>query len=162
MIFQYTHGRQFFLKTVVIIKEHNAFRSCEEHFYHEWHWQLRLQRRKDKKLQSIQTVMMLARSGVFLLSCLLSTSALSMTLYNNALFKPFASGYQLAAPFLANSQTDCACQCHSDRTCITCLFFSHNQTCILFSAYLSQGRLELTPSLTSVISFSNKTISDGE
>ena len=47
--------------------------------------------------------MLLTGSSVFLLGCLLSVSALSMTVYKNALFRPFASGYQLAAQLLVNA-----------------------------------------------------------
>jgi hypothetical protein len=57
----------------------------------------------------------------------------------------------------------CACQCYNYSTCVTGTYFGNNQTCILFSAYLSQGQLQpILNAHTNVFSFSNRTTQIGK
>lgn len=72
---------------------------------------------------------------------------LSITVYNNARFDPVDTGYVLRNPPLISSTNNCLCECFNNITCHIATYVSINQTCVLFSAQLSQGNLKVVPSV---------------
>jgi hypothetical protein len=101
---------------------------------------------------------MLLRLMLILVICFTSVSAVPMIIYDNARFDPTDVQSQLTNIFSVTTQEACACQCYANSSCITGTFIGINQTCILFSAYLWQGQVQvMTDSFASVFSFSNRT-----
>jgi hypothetical protein len=87
--------------------------------------------------------------------------ASALTVYNNARFVP--TNPQLILNNLTNidSQINCVCICFNNLMCLSVTYSGINQQCLLYSAALDQGTLRVmtTNSLTSVLSFENKTSS---
>jgi hypothetical protein len=105
------------------------------------------------------------RRLLFVFFCwLVSASTTPMIIYNNAQFNVSQVSSLLATLFPITTQNDCICQCYANSSCITGTFFGFNQTCVLFSVPLQQKQLSLmtTDRLTSVFSFSNRTIPFGK
>jgi len=101
----------------------------------------------------------------FIIMCwFVSVSTIPMIIYNNARFDVTNVQLQLAIFFPITTQNNCICQCYNKSSCITGTFFGFNQTCVLFSVPLQQEQLSLmtTNLLTSVFSFSNRTIPFGK
>jgi len=106
---------------------------------------------------------MCLRSILVLVIYLIPVQTVPLTIYNNAWFDPANISYQLANLSSVCTLNMCACQCYNYSTCVTGTYFGNNQTCVLFSAYLSQGQLQpASNALTNVFSFSNITIEIGE
>ncbi|CAF1307624.1 unnamed protein product [Adineta steineri] len=78
-----------------------------------------------------------------------------MDVYQNAQFQPITLGSLLIELDFITVQDECVCQCYT-YSCTTGIFFGNNQTCVLYSAYLWEGQLQLTTdNLSSVFTFSD-------
>ena len=93
---------------------------------------------------------------VLLLGCVLTVSMSPLVMCHNAFFYPTNPTFQLSNLSPIMSQSACICRCYDDSSCITGTFDGNNQSCVLFSVNLQQGRLKLTNTLTSVFSFKNR------
>ncbi len=95
---------------------------------------------------------------LLLCSCFVSVSMTPMTVYNSACFDSIDVRFRLDTLLSVSSINTCACQCYHDSMCVTGSFFGVNQTCVLFSAHLWQGQLQLmNNAFASVFSFPNRT-----
>jgi hypothetical protein len=77
----------------------------------------------------------------------LSTTITPITVYNNAQFNPIDARYMTSGLSSISSVNACLCQCYNNIICFTATYFSINQTCLLYSAQLSQGQLQVVPTI---------------
>lgn len=110
------------------------------------------------ELSSIEHIKMLSTSLLVLFTNFVSISAIPMITYNNAYFNPTDDQSQLTTLSSMFSRDACACCYSNNSQCVTGSFFSINQTCILFSAHIWLGQLQLIGNRSaSVFSFPNRT-----
>jgi hypothetical protein len=95
---------------------------------------------------------------IFLFYLHISTA---LTVYNNARFEPNNIYFNFANITQVASQIDCACLCYSNSMCVTATYFGIAQRCTFSLAPIVQSILRLTTSdtMTSVLTFENRTIS---
>ena len=96
-----------------------------------------------------------------LLSRVSSSSSISLPFYENHLFHPTDSRYQMASVTPIYSPDTCICHCYMMSMCSTVTYIGSNRTCVLYFAQLSQGQLQsVAPSVdASVYSFGNRSLS---
>ncbi len=79
---------------------------------------------------------------------LLSTTMMPIIVYNNARFDSINNTHYMINNLSSiNSSNACLCDCYNNGSCFTATYFSINQTCLLFSAQLSQGQLRVVPTI---------------
>jgi len=106
---------------------------------------------------------MLLKLIVVLVIYFTSLSAVPMIVYKDARFDPTNVETHLIDIFSIKTKNACACQCYANSLCITGNFIGINQTCILFSAYLQEGQVQMMiDNNASVISFPDRTINTGK
>jgi hypothetical protein len=100
---------------------------------------------------------------VLLLLCFVSVTTIPMTIYSNACFDLTSVTHTLVTLVSVTTMNECACQCYNDSLCVTGTYFGINQTCVLFSAHLWQGKLGFIINMfASTFSFINRTTELGK
>ena len=80
-----------------------------------------------------------------------STTLTLVTVYNNAQFNPVDERYMLGTLLSISSVNACVCECYNNMICFTVNYFAINQTCLLYSAQINQGQLQVVPTITNAI-----------
>lgn len=112
-------------------------------------------------MQKISSEMVVSLA-LLLVYCIAPTSTTPIRIYSNAMFTTPLTASRLRDLFPVPFRDVCACQCYIDSQCITGIFNSVNQSCSLFVVPIWQGQLQLSNSFTSVFSFTNKSVPEGE
>jgi hypothetical protein len=76
-----------------------------------------------------------------------STMITPITVYNNARFNSIDTRYIISALTSFSSINVCLCECYNNIICFIANYFGINQTCLLYSAQLSQGQLWVVPTI---------------
>ncbi|CAF1025201.1 unnamed protein product [Adineta steineri] len=79
------------------------------------------------------------------ITCCRLVLTVSISTINNAVFDPNDVSYRLNILSGIQSLDSCICQCSTNLNCSIINYYGLNQTCILFSAQLSQGSLRVVP-----------------
>jgi hypothetical protein len=74
-----------------------------------------------------------------------STMMMPITVYNNARFNSIDTRYMISALTSFSSINACLCECYNNAICFIANYFGINQTCLPYSAQLSQGQLWVVP-----------------
>ncbi|CAF0974474.1 unnamed protein product [Rotaria sp. Silwood1] len=77
----------------------------------------------------------------------LFTATTRYTVYRNAQFDPIDRRYIINSFSSISSAYTCLCQCYNNVICFIVTYFGSNQTCLLFFAQLSQGKLRVVPTI---------------
>jgi hypothetical protein len=87
-----------------------------------------------------------------------TSSAIRITMINNAIFDPIDSNFWMANLSSITSCDSCICQCYARSNCVTANYYGLRQECILFLVSLQQGQLHLITidENATVISFKNR------
>ncbi|CAF1105199.1 unnamed protein product [Adineta steineri] len=79
------------------------------------------------------------------ITCCRLVLTVRINIINNAVFDPNDVSYRLNILSGTQSLDSCICQCNTSLNCSIINYYGLNQTCILFSAQLSQGSLRVVP-----------------
>lgn len=92
--------------------------------------------------------------NVFILLHIIPVISVYMKIYDTAWFQPINTDNHIVALLSIPTINACACQCILNDLCVTGTFFGNNQTCVLFSSHLSQGKVNIIhDTLVKVYSF---------
>ncbi len=103
---------------------------------------------------------MISTSAVLILVCCLPLIATTLiSIYKNASFNPFDNRSIIYNYSSIESQSICICRCFTNSMCKTVMYNGHYQYCVIYSAYLPEGQLQIATiaANSSVISLRNMT-----
>jgi len=88
----------------------------------------------------------------------LSMTKTPISVYKNAQFNPINTLYIISTLSSISSVNACICACYNNIICATATYFGINHTCLLSFAQLSEGQLQVVPTImnATVYSFKNR------